>query len=597
MSRLKKTIDLFQVEGPAVALEYVSSYLGFKLLGARLSSVEDICYRRWRRRHTPSAERLDAMKREAAGFAYRPLISVIVPVYNTHSAKLRQAIQSVEKQTYTNWELCIADDCSTKVETKAELESLAARGGNIKVKFLNKNVGIAAASNAALELATGEFVALLDHDDELSPDALFEAAKLLNEQSDVDMIYTDEDKLDESGRHVEAFLKPDWSPELLLSNMYTCPLGIYRKSLVDEIGGFRPGFDGAQDYDLVLRLTERTQKIRHIPKVLYHWRRIEGSTSIDYGTNSGGKSAGSSSVKALKESIDRRRISGKVEAGLFPGSFRVRPEIPAGAFVSIIIPTRDAVGHLRRCVDSIKQRTTFSNFEIIVVDNRSVEKETLDFLSSNTNDGRFRVIRCDKEFNFSAINNLAAQNAKGDYLLFLNNDTEVIEAGWLEAMLEPLQIPGVAVTGAKLLYPDDTVQHAGVVLWHCGTAGHVHSRLPHDDHGYFGAAAGLRNCSAVSAACMMVGKKTFEELGGFDTSLGVSYQDVDFCLRALQAGLRVAYTPFALLYHHESASTGARVNEEEERMFRERWREKIPIDGYYNPNFPFDRLNFRLKVE
>jgi GT2 family glycosyltransferase len=537
------------------------------------------------------------MKRETAEFDYRPLISVIVPVYNTNPAKLSQAVRSVEKQIYTHWELCLADDCSTNIETKTELESLARQEGNIKVTFLERNVGIAGASNAALELATGEFVALLDHDDEISPDALFEAVKLLNSRRDIDMIYTDEDKLDERGRHVEAFLKPDWSPELLLSNMYTCHLGIYRKSLVDEIGGFRPGFEGAQDYDLALRLTERTQEIRHIPKVLYHWRRVEGSTSIEYGTSSGGKSAGSSSVKALKETLDRRGIPGSVEAGLFPGSFRVRPEIPPGAFVSVIVPTRDSVDRLRRCVDSIEQKTRYSNFEIIVVDNGSIEKETLDYLSSKTGDGRFRVIRYDDEFNFSAINNLAAQAAQGDYLLFLNNDTEVIEAGWLEAMIEPLQIPGVAVAGAKLLYPDDTVQHAGVVLWHCGTAGHVHSRLPRDDHGYFGAASEIRNCSAVSAACMMVGKETFEELGGFDTALRVSYQDIDFCLRAVQVGLRVVYTPFALLYHHESASTGPRLNEGEERIFRERWHKKVPIDRYYSPNFPIDRLNFRLTAD
>jgi GT2 family glycosyltransferase len=477
------------------------------------------------------------------------------------------------------------------------LESLAARGGRIKVRFLEENVGIAAASNAALELAAGEFIALLDHDDELSPDALFETAKLLNEHSDADMIYSDEDKIDEGGQHVEAFFKPDWSPELLLSNMYTCHLGVYRKSLVDEVGGFRSGFDGAQDYDLVLRLTERTEKIRHIPKVLYHWRRIEGSTSIEYDTSAGGKSAGRSSIKALEQSLDRRHIPGTVEAGLFPGSFRVRPSIPAEAFVSIIIPTRDAVDYLRRCIESIERITTFSRFEIIVVDNQSAEKETLDYLSSIADSGRIRVIRYDDEFDFSAINNLAAETAKGDYLLFLNNDTEVIEAGWLEAMLEPLQLPGVGVTGAKLLYPDDTVQHAGIVLWHCGTAGHAHSLLPHDDHGYFGAAAGIRDYSAVSAACMMVRKKTFEDLEGFDTALSVSYQDVDFCLRALQAGLRIVYTPFALLYHHESSSTGARVNEKEERTFRERWREKIPLDGYYNPNFAPDRLNFRLRAK
>lgn len=596
MPKLRKITDLFRVEGPAVALGYLTSYLEFRLLGAHPPSIEDICYRRWRRRNAPSAERLEAMKREAARLAHRPLISVIVPVYNTDPALLRRAVQSVEAQVYPEWELCIADDGSTGEGIKAELESLAERGGRIKVRLLDKNVGIAAASNAAVELAEGEFVALLDHDDEISPDALFEAAKLLNQHPDTDMIYSDEDKLDERGRHVEAFLKPDWSPELLLSNMYTCHLGVYRKSLVDDIGRFREGFEGAQDYDLLLRLTEKTQKIRHIPKVLYHWRRIEGSTSVEYSTSAGGKSAAAASMKALEQALDRRKIAGKVEAGLFPGSFRVRPDIPAEALVSIIIPTRDALGHLRKCIESIELKTTFENREIIVVDNRSVENETLDYLSEMTAAGRVRVVRYDEEFNFSAMNNLAAENARGDYLLFLNNDTRVIEPGWLEAMIEPLQLPGVAVVGAKLLYPDDTVQHAGVVLWHCGAAGHAHSRLPRNHHGYFGAADGLRNCSAVSAACMMVRKDFFLQMNGFDTSLGVSYQDVDFCLRALETGLRVVYTPFALLYHHESAGTGRRTNEKEELLFTEKWHKKIPVDRYYNPNFPPDRLDYRLKA-
>lgn len=596
MSKLKKAINLFQTEGSAVALSWFASYLGFRLLGRRLLSVEDICYRKWRRRHAPSAEALEAMKREVVGLAHRPLISIVMPVYNIEAALLRQAAQSVERQVYPEWELCIADDCSTRAETKAELESLAACGGKIKVISLPHNVGIAAASNAAIELAEGEFIALLDHDDELSPDALFEAAKLLSAHPDTDMIYSDEDKLDERGRHVEAFFKPDWSPELFLSNMYTCHLGVYRKSLVEEVGRFRDGFEGAQDYDLVLRLTERAQKIQHIPKVLYHWRRIEGSTSVKYASSAGGKSAGASSFKALEQALERRAIVGKVEAGLYPGSFRARPEIPAGTSVGIIIPTRDGVAHLRRCIESIERKTSRADYEIIVVDNRSAEKETLDYLSSISGGGRIRVIRYDEEFNFSAMNNLAADSAGGDFILFLNNDTEVTGAGWLEALLEPLQLPDVAVAGAKLLYPDDTVQHAGVALWRCGAAGHVHSRLPRDNHGYFGTADSIRNCSAVSAACMLVNKKVFQELGGFDTSLSVSYQDVDFCLRAQEAGLRVVYTPFAQLYHRESASTGRRINEEEERLFRERWSGKIPSDKYYNPNFPSDRLDFRLKT-
>ncbi len=595
MSKIDKVIRLFQTESPSVALGYCSSYFGFRLLGRRLLSIEDICYKKWRRRNAPSDEALEKMRAEAAKFAHRPLISVIMPVYNTDAPLLHKALRSVEMQVYPGWELCIADDCSTRADTRAELEALASRSDRIKVKFLPENAGIAGASNAAIELAEGEFIALLDHDDELSPDALFEVAKLLAKYPDTDMVYSDEDKTDERGRHVEAFLKPDWSPELLLSNMYTSHLGVYRKALIQEIGGFREGFDGAQDYDLVLRLTERTRRIRHIPKILYHWRISGGSTASSYSVQSEAKSPEASSLRALGEALDRRGIEGAVEKGLFDGSFRVRPAISPGASVSIIIPTRDRPERLRRCIDSIEQKTDYPDYEIIIVDNRSVAKETGDYLSTiGSGDRRIRVIAYDAEFNFSAINNLAAADANGDFLVFLNNDTSVIEPGWLEAMLELSHLPDVAAVGAKLLYPDDTIQHAGVVLWHCGTAGHLHSRLPKDEHGYFGTADSIRDCSAVSAACMMVKKKVFHELGGFDTSLSVSYQDVDFCLRALEADMRIVYTPFALLYHHESASTGIRSNEAEEVLFRKRWVEKIPLDPYYNPNFPSDRLDFRL---
>jgi GT2 family glycosyltransferase len=593
MSKLRKALELFRAEDAAVAFRYCVSYVGFRLRGGRPLSVEDIRYQRWRRRHALTGRHITALRQEESRFAYRPLISIIMPVFNVDAFLLERAVRSIETQIYTNWELCLADDCSTRASTRGALERLTATDTNIRLTYLPDNRGIAAASNAAIECATGEFIALVDHDDELSPDALFHVVKFLNTHPEADMIYSDEDKLDERGRHIEVFLKPGWSPELLLASMYTCHLGIYRKTLAQEIGGFRQGFEGAQDYDFALRLTEQTGNIFHLPGVLYHWRRVGGSTAKEYGTTAGGKAATAASLRALDRALERRKLGGTAENGLFDGSYRIRPAIPQGTSVSIIIPTRDKPLHLRRCVDSIIQKTTFPDYEVLIVDNRSTETRTHEYFSSLT-DERISVVRYDDDFNFAGINNFAARRARGNFLVFLNNDTEVIADGWLEALLEMMQLPGVAVVGGKLLYPDNTIQHAGIVLWHCGTAGHLLSRLPADNHGYFGMADTIRNCTAVSAACMMVKQTLFREIGGFDELFAISYQDVDFCLRVQEAGYRIVFTPFARLYHNESTSTGPRTDEREERLFKEKWEKKIPADRYYSSLFPADNLDFRL---
>jgi glycosyltransferase involved in cell wall biosynthesis len=592
-SKFGKALRLAKLEGIEVAARYAASYLGYRVSGRRLLSIDDICYQRWRRRNAPATADFEAMRAETARFSYRPLISVVMPAFNTEPALLRSAVESAQQQIYPNWELCIADDCSTRADTRAALDALASQDDRIKVKLLSENKGIAGASNAAIALARGEFIALLDHDDELAPHALFEVVRLLNEQPDTDMIYTDEDKLDEHGRHVEAFLKPDWSPELLLSTMYTCHLGVYRRALIDEIGRFRPGFEGAQDYDLVLRLTERTQKIRHIPKILYHWRRGKGSTAANYSINDARKMPRKSSLKALRAALQRRGIEGAVEPGLFEGSYRVRPAIGNAPLVTVIIPTRDNLHYLRQSVRSVFEND-HRNFEMIIVNNRSEQEETLDFLESLKSRGNVQILDFPKPYTFSEINNLGASHANGDYLLLLNSDTEAIRNDWLTAMLEVAQLPGVGIVGAKLLYPDNTVQHAGVVLWHCGPAGHLHSRLPQGLHGHFGIVDMIRNCSAVTAACMLIRKSLYDELGGLDLDLPVAYQEVDFCLRAWERGYRTAYTPYSLLYHHESVVTGRRVDTRDEAVFRTKWQDRLPSDPFHNPNFPPDRLDCRL---
>ncbi|MBI5118560.1 glycosyltransferase family 2 protein [Candidatus Poribacteria bacterium] len=597
-SKIEKTVELAQTEGVETAFRFCLSYLGFRLFGRRLLSIEDICYQKWRRRNTPTEADFERMRAEVKRFDYSPLISVVMPVFDVDAAFLRRAVESVERQIYPNWELCIADDGSTRSETKAELERLSQVSDRIRIRFLEGNTGISCASNAAIELAGGEFIALLDHDDELSPDALFENVKLLNSHRDTDMIYSDEDKLDERGRHVEVFLKPDWSPELLLSNMYTCHLGVYRKSVIDVIGGFREGFEGAQDYDLVLRLTERTGRIRHIPRILYHWRHSPGSTASSYSGrgagHSGMKAPAECSLKALREAMQRRGIDGRVEPGLFEGSYRVRPMVKDNPLVTIIIPTRDNLSLLEKCIRSVDEND-YRNFEVIVVNNRSEKPETIEFLGRLASQKNTQVIAYDKPYDFSAINNLAANRARGSHLLLLNSDTEAVRPDWLTAMLEVAQIPGVAVVGSKLLYPDDTVQHAGIVLWHCGVAGHLHSRLHRDNHGYFGMADAMRNCSAVTAACMLIKKSIFDELGGLDPELPIAYQEVAFCLRAWECGYRTVYTPFSLLYHIESAVTGPRVDKPDSRVFQRKWENRCPSDPFYNPNFPRGSLNFRLR--
>ena len=536
-------------------------------------------YQIWLRAHTitPSAKR--AIKKAAKRLNYRPKVSIIMPVYNTDPRWLREAIDSVRRQLYDNWELCIADDGSRRAQTREVLQEYERQDRRIQVKYLDRNRGIAAASNEALSLASGEFIGLLDHDDELKPDALFEVVKLLNERPDLDYIYSDEDKKDPSGRLVEPFFKPDWSPDLHMSINYVTHFSTFRKQLVDRVSGFRSGCDGSQDYDLVLRVTELSDKIAHIAKPLYTWRKVPGSAASSVEAKSFALRA---ATKALTDAIARRGLNGNVEGGLWKGSYRVKYKIAGNPKVTIIIPTRDRVDMLRRCVESIRKKSSYKNYEILIVDNGSQEQETLDYLSSLNG----RVIRYPQKFNFAKIINTAAREAAGsDALIFLNNDTEVISADWIEAMLEHGQRPEVAAVGARLVYPDGRMQHEGIIIG-LGTG----SALNVDHRGYFGLGECIRNFTAVTGACMLVRPSVFWELGGFDERLRVAFNDVDFCLRAREKGYRVVYTPFAALYHYESATRGSLHPSEDEKFFRQRWGKPGEYrDPYYNPNLDLRR--------
>jgi GT2 family glycosyltransferase len=426
----------------------------------------------------------------------------------------------------------------------------------------------------------------------LSPDALFEVVKLLQEQKDLDFLFSDEDKISPAGQLVEPFFKPGWNPDLILSMNYIAHFSVFRRTLMVEAGGFRKGFDGSQDYDLVLRVAERTTRIAHIPKILYHWRKIPGSTAS---FNLAKPYADDKAKKALEEAVQRRQDAAEVET-LWLGRYRVRFAIEGEPLVSIIIPFRDKVHLLKQCLESITERTSYRNYEVVLIDNNSTETETHRYLGGLPE--RCRLIRYPHPFNFSAINNFAIGHAKGAYLLFLNNDTQVIEPRWIEAMLEHGQRKDVGAVGAKLLYPDGRIQHAGVVVGVGGIAGHAFKYEQEGSMGYFDLVQTVRNCSAVTAACLLMSKEKFEMVGGFDERLKVAFNDVDLCLRLLAKGYRVVYTPFSVLYHHESASRGWLHPPDDEQLMWDRWAELIQSgDPYYNPNLTKTHENWSLRLE
>lgn len=528
-----------------------------------------------------------------------PLISVVMPVYNVERHWLVAAVESVRRQFYPHWELCIADDASSRQETRDALREINELGDpRIRILRLNKNAGIAGASNAALKLASGEYVGLLDHDDELTRDALLEAA-LAIEAGNPDIIYSDEDKLDTDGRHCEPHFKPDFSLEYFLSINYLCHFSVIRRKLLEDIGGFRTGFDGAQDFDLLLRATEHGGRVMHIPKILYHWRKIESSTASRSGAKPAASDAG---LRALRESVQRRGIDAAVEPGPYSTTYRVRRAIIGKPLVSIILPFRDKPELLAMCVRSILARTDYPHFEIVGIDNGSTDAVTHALMDElRAKDARVRFIRHDVPFNYSAINNFGARQADGEHLLFLNNDTEIFDGGWLRAMLEHSQRADVGVVGAKLLYPDDRIQHGGVIVGIGGVAGHAHLLQPGDHPGYFARAQLPQELSAVTFACAMTRRAVFEQMGGLnERELTIAFNDIDYCLRVREAGYLVVYTPYAALYHHESRTRGYEDNPEKQTRFageiaymQQRHAAILQRgDPYYNPNLRLDLHDF-----
>jgi GT2 family glycosyltransferase len=543
-----------------------------------------------------------AIRAHLATLARRPAISVVMPVYNTRPEFLRRALDSILAQLYPHWELCIADDASTDPRIRPLLEEYAAADPRIKIAFRAGNGHISAASNSALALATGEFVALMDHDDELPPHALYMVAVELNRHPDADILYSDEDKIDAAGRRHEPYFKTDWSPALFQSQNMVNHLGVYRRALVAAAGGFREGFEGSQDYDLALRLSLRTtpERIRHIPHVLYHWRLLADGDNFSMRNAA---AAAEAARRALAEHAAATGGAAEVVAGSFPLYWRVRRSLPEPApSVSLVVPTRDRVELLRPCIEGLLHRTRYPDLEIVIVDNDSREPATLAFFAELRGESRVRVLPFPGPFNFSAINNAAVAVARGELIGLVNNDIEVIEPGWLEEMVSQALQPGIGAVGAKLYYSDDTIQHAGVVLGVGGIAGHVFRQMPRRALGYMGFLHVVRDVSCVTAACMLVWKRVFDAVGGLDeVALRVALNDVDLCIKIREAGYRLIWTPYAELYHRESASRGsdqrgvnfARFTRECSHL-RRRWGALLRNDPFYNPNLSLDDENFGL---
>lgn len=592
----RKAYGIFRREG----LAGVKSRIAWLRAGAP-GTVDPERYAEWVRRY----DQIDDATREAireriAGFENPPRISVVMPVYNPDPKWLVEAIDSIRGQLYPHWELCIADDVSTDPAIRPLLERYAAQDKRIKVAFREKNGHISAASNTALERVTGAWVALFDHDDLLPEHALYCVADAIERDSSIRMIYSDEDKIDGSGKRRDPYFKCGWNPDLFLSQNMFSHLGVYQKALLDEVGGFREGYEGSQDYDLALRCVERAgvEAIHHIPRVLYHWRVHAESTASGTDAKPYAVVAGE---RALNDHFDRMGIRGVAEyAG---NGYRARYAMPDPMpLVSLVIPIRNGLDLIRQCIKSIVSRTTYRNYEIIIVDNGTDDPATLDYLASLKNDGRVRVLRDDRPFNFSARCNSAVEVANGEIVGLIDHDIEVISPEWLSEMVSIALQPGVGAVGAKLLYPNDTIQHAGVVLGLLGVAGHVHKHIPRRSFGYFGRASLISSFSAVTAACMIVRKSIYREVAGLnEQDLSLAFNDVDFCIRIREAGYRNVWTPYAELYRRQSATQGhddnpveqARFDGEVEYMQR-RWGALLQSDSSYSPNLTLSEEDFGL---
>lgn len=599
--RIKAFMNMETVK---VSVDYMKEH-GMKALYLKskhkLSRIEnDYDYGEWYELTKPTSTELEGQKMEE--FAYRPKMSIVIPAYKTPDKYLRELLDSIFEQTYSNWELCIADGSGEGRGLEPVLSKYAQKDTRIKYCILGKNLGIAGNTNAALEMATGDFIVLADHDDTLTPDALYECVKAINENENIGVLYSDEDKLDMDGSALfDPHFKPDFNIDLLRSVNYICHLFVFSREILEMAGGFREEFDGAQDYDFIFRCTEAAEEIYHIPKVLYHWRCHQNSTASNpesklYAFQAGGR--------AIEAHYKRVGIDAVVEQGITYGIYHTHYRLKEEPLVSVIIPNKDHTGDLDICIRSLMEKAVYKNLEFIIVENNSTEDKTFAYYKEIENrHSNVKVVYWDKEFNYSAINNYGVSFAEGEYLLFINNDTEVIEERLIEELLGYCMREDVGIVGTRLLYEDDTIQHAGVVIGFGGIAGHTFIGLHKAENSYFHRAMCAQDYSAVTAACMMSKKSLFLQVGGFSEDLAVAFNDIDYCMKIRKIGKLVVYNPYAVLYHYESKSRGledtpekvSRFNREVE-TFRGKWPEILEKgDPYYNPNLTLRKSNFALR--
>ncbi|WP_116686307.1 glycosyltransferase family 2 protein [Pelagibaculum spongiae] len=531
----------------------------------------------------------------------RPVFSILVPVYKVNSKFLEVMLKSVLSQSYSEWQLCIVDDGSSDKRIHDVIKKYQNNSSKIYSILSNDNQGISSASNKCLSLAHGDYIVLLDHDDVLHSDALLFLADAIIKNPKSKIIYTDEDKIDKEGRRYSPHFKPDFNYDLLLSQNYICHLTCYKTNLVVGVGGFRQGFEGSQDYDLLLRCISKINpnQIVHIPEVLYHWRACSGSTALEHSAKNYTTAAGIKSL--IRHFSASPEVS--IKKGMLPNTYQVRwPILGSQPSVALIVPTRDGFQILKQCIDNILSKTHYQNYQIVVVDNQSSCKKTLSYLKKISCYEKIRVVKFNKPFNYSEINNFAVDLVDSELIGLVNNDTEVISKDWLNEMVSHAIRPDIGCVGAKLYYPDNTIQHAGVILGIAGYAGHAHKHYPKNKSGYFSRLKLIQNFSAVTGACLLVRRKTYLEVGGLDQdNLKVALSDIDFCLKVREAGYRNLWTPYAELYHHESKSRGAEDTPEKQQRFekevefmKEKWGDALNNDPAYNPNLTLKHEDFRI---